>query len=406
MYPGDFARTTPDKAAIIMAATGAVTTYADLDEKANRLSHVLYDAGLRPGDHVALCLENHEEFFPIMWGAHYLGLYYTALSSRLTTEEMAYIINDCGAKAFITSAYKADQAAELRDQMPEISLRLMIDTELEGYDSYETAVAAASPEPLPDRTEGNDMLYSSGTTGRPKGVKVPRSETPLGEVDDAVTFLCMMLFGANADTMYLSPAPLYHAAPLRYCRSVQRLGGTVVVMDKFDPEAYLRLVEQYRITFSQIVPTMLIRMLKLPAQVRERYDVSSLNCMVHAAAPMPVAAKNRVSSGSAPSSTSTTPARRATDSSTRTPRTGWPIAARSERRWWARSTSSATTAKRSRPANRARSTSSPRRCSSTTTTRPRRLTHVIPRVEAGPPSAMSAGSTRTGFCISPTARRT
>ena len=293
MYPGDFARTTPDKAAIIMAATGAVTTYADLDEKANRLSHVLYDAGLRPGDHVALCLENHEEFFPIMWGAHYLGLYYTALSSRLTTEEMAYIINDCGAKAFITSAYKADQAAELRDQMPEISLRLMIDTELEGYDSYETAVAAASPEPLPDRTEGNDMLYSSGTTGRPKGVKVPRSETPLGEVDDAVTFLCMMLFGANADTMYLSPAPLYHAAPLRYCRSVQRLGGTVVVMDKFDPEAYLRLVEQYRITFSQIVPTMLIRMLKLPAQVRERYDVSSLNCMVHAAAPMPVAAKEQ-----------------------------------------------------------------------------------------------------------------
>ena len=291
MFPGDFASTTPDKPAVIMASTGASISYAELDSKANRLSQVLRSAGLQPGDHVAFCLENQIEFLPIMWGAHYAGLYYTALSSRLTTEEMAYIINDCGAKAFITSAYKAEAAAELLDQMPNVTLRLIVDTELEGYDSYETAVAAASSEPLPERTEGNDMLYSSGTTGRPKGVKVPRDETPLGEQDDAVTFLCMFLFGANPDTMYLSPAPLYHAAPLRYCRSVHRTGGTVVVMDKFDPERYLQLVEQYKITFSQLVPTMFIRMLKLPEEVRNRYDVSSMQCMVHAAAPMPVEAK-------------------------------------------------------------------------------------------------------------------
>jgi len=295
MFPGDFAQTTPDRPAVVMADGGQVVTYAELDAEANRLSRVFRAAGLQQGDHVAFCLENHPRFLSIMWGAHYAGLYYTAMSSRLTTEEMAYIIGDCGAKAFVTSSYKSDQAAELVPLTPGVDLRLMLDGTIDGYDSYESTVDAQDPTPLDeDRVEGQDMLYSSGTTGQPKGVKVPMLNAPLGEGTDGVTMLCQLLFGAGPDTMYLSPAPLYHAAPLRFCRAVHRTGGTVVVMEHFDPARYLELVEEHRITFSQVVPTMFIRMLKLPEEVRAKYDVSSLQSVVHAAAPCPVEAKRKM----------------------------------------------------------------------------------------------------------------
>ncbi len=171
----------------------------------------------------------------------------------------------------------------------------MLDGVIEGFDSYESTLAAQPATPLPGgRVEGQDMLYSSGTTGRPKGVKVARPDAALGEGADGVTTLGQLLFGADESTMYLSPAPLYHAAPLRFCRAVQRVGGTVVVMEHFDPEEYLALVERHRITFSQVVPTMFIRMLKLPDEVRSRYDLSSLTAVVHAAAPCPAEVKAQV----------------------------------------------------------------------------------------------------------------
>ena len=294
-FPGTFAATHPDKPAVIMATTGEVITYAELDAEANRLSHVLRDAGLHAGDHVALCLENHPHFLTVMWGCHYAGLYYTAMSSRLTTDEMAYIISDCGAQAFITSVYKADQASELHESMPAVKVRLMLDGTAPGYDPYEATLAAQPATPLEeDRVEGQDMLYSSGTTGRPKGVKVALPGAPLGDGADGVTGLAQLLFGADESTMYLSPAPLYHAAPLRFCRAAHRVGGTVVVMEHFDPEQYLALVQQHRITFSQVVPTMFIRMLKLPAPVRAAYDLSSLQAVVHAAAPCPAEVKAQI----------------------------------------------------------------------------------------------------------------
>jgi acyl-CoA synthetase (AMP-forming)/AMP-acid ligase II len=274
-----------------MASDGRTITYRELDEEANRLADVFHSAGLQPGDNVAFCLENHPRFLASMWGAHYAGLVYTALSSRLQTEEMAYIIADCGARAFITSRYKAGQATELLDQMPNVQLRLALDGHIDGYESYEDTVAAASAEPLADRVDGQDMLYSSGTTGKPKGVAVPLPGTALGTEADSVTNLCLLLFGATADSVYLSPAPLYHAAPLRFCRAIHRLGGTVVVMERFDAEDYLRLVEEQRVTFSQVVPTMFLRMLKLDDAVRTKYDVSSLTSVVHAAAPCPKEAK-------------------------------------------------------------------------------------------------------------------
>jgi long-chain acyl-CoA synthetase len=293
MYPGTFAETTPDKAAVIMGATGQVMTYRELDDEANRLSQLFRAAGLQPGDHVAFCLENHPHFLAIAWGAHYAGLYYTAMSSRLTVEETEYIVNDCGARAFITSAYKADVAADLIDRMPNVATRLMLDSTIDGFEPYESAIARYPAEPLPDRIAGRDMLYSSGTTGRPKGVKTAAPADPI-ETNTAVTGLAQLLFGYTDETVYLSTAPLYHAAPLRFTMSVHQVGGTAIVMEHFDPEEALALIERYRVTASQWVPTMFIRMLKLPPDTRARYDVSSLQAAVHAAAPCPAAVKEQM----------------------------------------------------------------------------------------------------------------
>jgi len=173
MYPGNFAETSPDRPAIIQGSTGEVTTYKQLHEAAVRLSNVLRSAGLNVGDHVALCMENHPRYLEVVWGCHYAGLIYTACSSRLTKAELAYIINDCQAKGYITSKYKSDQALEIANEIPNVSLRLMLDGTVNGYDSYEAAVAAASTTPLSNMVDGTDMLYSSGTTGMPKGVQRP-----------------------------------------------------------------------------------------------------------------------------------------------------------------------------------------------------------------------------------------
>jgi len=294
MFPGAHAITTPDKPAYIMASTGLVVTYRELDAAANRLSRLFRAIGLEPGDHVALCMENHERYLEVTWGAQYAGLVYTACSSRLTSAELEYIVNDCGAKVFITSAHRREQGAEILPSTPSVQLRLMLDGTIEGYESYEDRVSQFGTDPLPEpRLAGDDMLYSSGTTGRPKGVTRPYTAKPL-DGPDGVSPLLAMLFGFTADSTYLSPAPLYHAAPLRFCMASQRLGGTVVVMEHFDAEQALALIERYRVTHSQWVPTMFVRMLKLPEEVRARYDVSSLEVAIHAAAPCPVPVKQQM----------------------------------------------------------------------------------------------------------------
>ncbi len=294
MYPGVFAETTPDLPAIIMAGSGETLTYAELDAAANRVSHLFRSAGLQPGDHVALCLENNLPYLALCWGAHYAGLVYTAMSSRLTTDEMSYIIENCEAKAFVTSDYKREQAAELSDRMPDVSLRLMMGGTIDGYESYENALAEQSDSPLDGRVAGYDMLYSSGTTGRPKGI-VPTTElVPLEDSTHPVGSMLPVLFGLTADSVYLSPAPLYHAAPLRFCMGVHTNGATLVVMERFDPEEYLMAIDKYSATHSQVVPTMFVRLLKLDEAVRTKYDVSSLEMVVHAAAPCPVAVKEQI----------------------------------------------------------------------------------------------------------------
>ena len=294
MYPGAHAADTPDKPAVIMGSTGEVMTYRQLDEAANRLARVLHDAGLRPGDHVAFCMENHPRYLEVAWGCRYAGLIYTAASSRLTSGELTYIVNDCGAKAFITSHYKADQAAEIIGDIPEARLRLMLDGTIDGYESCEAVTSAASPEPLPDRVAGIDMLYSSGTTGMPKGVASKWTPEPLETSGAGVMPLLQMLFGVTKESVYLSPAPLYHAAPLRFCMAAQSIGCTVVVMEHFDAEQTIALIEKYKVTTSQFVPTMFVRMLKLDPAVRAKYDVSSLKAAIHAAAPCPVQVKQQM----------------------------------------------------------------------------------------------------------------
>jgi long-chain acyl-CoA synthetase len=294
MYPGSIAATSPDHPAVVMAASGQTVTYAQLDAEANQVSQLLRSLGLEPGDHVAFCLENHVRLLPLAWGAIYAGVYFTALSSRLTTDEMAYILDDCGARVFVTSAYKREQAAELVARTPGVEARYMIDGVVDGYAPYEDALAGQPTTPLDEeRTEGRDMLYSSGTTGRPKGVKAPLTGDPLGTPDPLFS-LVTLLFQGNAESIYLSPAPLYHAAPLRYCLAFLRLGATVVVMDRFDPAEALALIERHHVTHSQWVPTMFIRMLKLPASERAGHDLSSLRYAVHAAAPCPVAVKQQM----------------------------------------------------------------------------------------------------------------
>ena len=292
-YPGAYVAERGDQPAYVMASTGETVTYAELHERANRIAHLFRSLGLQPGDHVAWCMENHPWFLSLAWGAHYAGLYYTAISSRLTAEEAAYIVDDCGARVFIVSEQKLGLGHEIVATTPKVEARFVLGPSAEGHDSFYDAVAAQPSDDIEGAEEGMDMLYSSGTTGRPKGVKVPLRHVPLG-TPDTLFLLVAGLFGANTDTVYLSPAPQYHAAPLRFSMQVQRAGGTVVVMERFDAEDALRLIEQYRVTFGQFVPTMFVRMLKLPDEVRQRYDVSSVQVAVHAAAPCPVPVKERM----------------------------------------------------------------------------------------------------------------
>jgi acyl-CoA synthetase (AMP-forming)/AMP-acid ligase II len=278
-----------------MGGSGFTQTFAELDAAANRLSHVLRSVGVQPGDHVAICIENHDRYLEVVWGCHYAGAVYTCASSRLTSGELSYIIDDCKAKVFITSKYKADQAAEVRGGMRGVSLALMLDGTIDGYESYESAVAAQPSTPVPgERFAGTDMLYSSGTTGQPKGVTREYRPMPLESTPNGVAPLLTLLFGVTGDSVYLSPAPFYHAAPLRFCLAAQQQGCTVVAMEHFDPEQYLELVDRHRATHSQVVPTMFVRMLKLPAEARTAHDVSSLQCVIHAAAPCPVKVKHEM----------------------------------------------------------------------------------------------------------------
>jgi long-chain acyl-CoA synthetase len=289
MHPMHHALEHPDKPACIMAETGEMLSYRTLDAASNRSAHLLRKLGLQRGDVIAVMLDNELAIFPIAWAAQRAGLYLTSISTKLSAEDVGYILGDSAARLLIVS----DRLAPLAHQaMPSTAGPTVysVHGKTNAFPGWVAACADCPSTPIADESAGADMLYSSGTTGRPKGVKPP---LPDGPIDAEIPLMTMgrTFYAMDADMVYLSTSPLYHAAPLRWAMTVQRFGGTVVIMDRFDAEPALAHIERYRITHATWVPTHFIRLLKLPEEIRARYDSRSLVAVVHAAAPCPVPVK-------------------------------------------------------------------------------------------------------------------
>lgn len=289
------AQATPGKVAAHFPDLGSSVTFQALDSRANRVAQWLIALGLQPGDGIAMLMDNRPEFLELAFACRRAGLYYTPLSVHLRPQEVAYMLRDAAAKALVVSPTLAVLAgALLREGAVGDVPRFAVGEGLAGYESFEAALAPF-PETadLPPRPVGREFLYSSGTTGLPKGIKralVSWENREAPEWDMS----WKTLYGIGPDTIYLSPAPLYHAAPHSYTRRVITEGGTVVVMAKFEPLRALECIERFRVTHSQWVPTMFVRMLALPEAQRGRFDISSLRCAIHAAAPCPVGVKERM----------------------------------------------------------------------------------------------------------------
>src|SRR5215469_13555522 len=295
MYTGKHAHLRPLQSAFIMASTGEAVTYRELEARSNRLAHLFRDRGLRRLDHYAIFMENNDRYLEACGAGERSGLYYTCINSYLTAPELAYIVNNSTAKLLITSRARREVALEAARGCPGLTSGLIVDgTGDDGlFADFETATSAFPDTPIGDECLGTAMLYPSGTTGRPKGILRPLDDVPPGDMLPVVSFLGR-LWRFREGLTYLSPAPLYHSAPLASVALAIRYGGTVIIMEKFDPEQYLSLVERYRVTHSQLVPTMFSRMLRLPGQARGRYDLSSLEIAIHAAAPCPVPVKQQM----------------------------------------------------------------------------------------------------------------
>lgn len=292
-HPRIHAQSHPDKPAFIMAKTGETVTFKKLEEQANKCSNFFKSIGLNKGDRIAVLMENNIHYMGIIHAAIVAGLHYVTISTHFKISEVEYIINDSKSQVLFTSKYMSNIAKDLSENIPQVTHKLMTDGTIPGYESYEEKMEAYPTTPIPEDIEGRDMLYSSGTTGRPKGVVSKIEDIPFGTLHPSVQAM-IAICGLGPDVVYLSPAPLYHAAPLRFCLWVLRVGGTCVIMDKFDAETSLQYIEKYRITHSQWVPTMFIRMLKLPDDIRLGYDVSTLKLAIHAAAPCPVEIKEKM----------------------------------------------------------------------------------------------------------------
>ncbi len=291
-HPSHHARANPDKPACIMSGSGEVLTYGELDARSNQGAHLFRASGIGPGDAIAVFMENSPRYYEILWATQRAGIRVTCISSKLTPGEVDYIVRDSEAKALIASRALAEVALATAQGLAGLTL-WMTEGEVTPFANFEAARAAFPTTPIADECAGAVMLYSSGTTGRPKGVRRANAAAGPQPIDgpNPLAQIGQALLGFSPDMIYLSPAPLYHAAPLGWSMAVQHLGGTVVMMERFDPEAALAAIQTYRITSAQWVPTHFVRMLKLPKETRDRYDVSSLTSVFHAAAPCPVPVK-------------------------------------------------------------------------------------------------------------------
>jgi long-chain acyl-CoA synthetase len=294
MNPTDLAATFGDKPAIVMVEDGATLTYRELESASNRIAHLFRQRGLRAGDHIAILMENCLDVFPVVWAAQRTGLLYTPVNWHLSDDEAAYVVENCGARLLVHSERLDRLGAVVADGNPVLEARFTTGgSSPTGAETLAEAVAALPDTPVDDELEGYYMLYSSGTTGRPKGILPALTGAPFGTglpIDSTMRDA----FGFGPHSVYLSPGPLYHAAPLGWTMGTVRNGGTALVMETFDAERTLDAIERYGVTHAQFVPTMFVRMLELPESTRTRYDVSSLRVVVHAAAPCPVEVKERV----------------------------------------------------------------------------------------------------------------
>jgi long-chain acyl-CoA synthetase len=291
MYAPEVARADPEKPAIIMATGGEVVTFGQFEAAANRMAHLLRDTGIRRGDHIAIFSDNNPSMLITEGGGERTGTYYTCVNSYLSADEVAYIVNDSQSRVVVASAAKAEVARQLPPLCPNVDRWLMIGETTAPFESWEDATSAYPSAPIDDEQLGMPMMYSSGTTGRPKGIVRPLpeigpDESPLGGV--------RLLWRFRAGMVYLNPAPLYHSAPQASVGNAIRIGATSVIMEHFDAAQFLELVTRHRVTHSQLVPTMFSRLLKLPKEVREAADVSSLEVIVHAAAPCPIPVKEQM----------------------------------------------------------------------------------------------------------------
>lgn len=292
-YPGHWAATQAESPAIIMAGSGEQVTFAELERAANQGAQLLRQLGLRRGDTFALWSGNNARFLEIVWAMRRAGVYMVPVPSKLTAEEAAYLVNDSQSRLVIidsTLKHAADFNARLGVLCPDARYAFSLHGPLPGRNAWEAACADMPDTLIADPSPGQSMAYSSGTTGKPKGVKQP---LPEGAFESPPAFAPLMAhrYHSKPGTCFVLSAPLYHSGPLNMAISEQSLGATVLLFEKFDAELMLQCIEKYRPERGQFVPTMFIRLLKLPKTVRQRYDVSSLKIAIHSAAPCPIDTK-------------------------------------------------------------------------------------------------------------------
>ncbi|HUN31568.1 MAG TPA: acyl-CoA synthetase [Trebonia sp.] len=293
LTPSWQAERTPDAPAIIMGASGEFTTYAQLEDRSIRIARALRAGGVQEGDTIAILMENNRQYLEIAWAAQRSGLRYTAINNHLRPAEAQYVLDDCGAVALFSCEAMADVVSRL--DLSVIGLLISATGRVPGFRRYEDFLSSVAAGPLDGEREGREMLYSSGTTGRPKGVRKQLPGTWFGDPRSAPAIIASGMSRYCGDrAVYLCPAPLYHSAPLVWSMSLQRFGATIVVMESFDPAQCLELIERHRVTIAQFVPTMFTRLLRLPQAQRDRHDVSSLRIVMHGAAPCPVDVKRQM----------------------------------------------------------------------------------------------------------------
>ncbi len=284
----------PQRIAIINGNGDSSETFGELELRSRRIAHLLRARGIAQGGCVAALLDNCDPaFHDLYWACQRVGLYFTPVNWHLQPDEVQYIVDNSDADALFVSEVFVELAVHTAPRCPKLRLRVVTRGEAEGFEPLAAALAGVPQDaPLENQREGALMIYSSGTTGRPKGVRRPLLDVPPGDPrvsGFAQGFLAM--FGIHSGDRYLCPAPLYHAAPLQFTVAHTRIGASVVVLPRFDPELVLRVIQDQHVTSSQWVPTHFHRLLRLPEDVRRRYDLSSLRVAVHAAAPCPVPVK-------------------------------------------------------------------------------------------------------------------